>query len=340
VGRFSNNEGASACTNCPAGTESLGTGVSSCTSCKPGYYSDSGFSQCEPCDRGYFAVLNGSSQCVPCGKGYYSAQKGSTQCQACPQNTFGVSEVSPSEAACEACPDHSRTTSTASITVDQCICESGFYKAGGDCVECPVGALCEGQVCGLEQSATEGVCMVVGDWQRASVEGDRYFLHACPEGYMLINTPEGGTPADASSPSERPKIDHHVQRCVKCDPRSEYIILPASTTAVTQQQQQQGGVGGRSPAAVQVGGGSGVSKFSVERCRKCPRGLSCAGNATVSPLLKGAQWQSVHKAGLGYVYRLQSCPPGHYKSSGVYEFLCFACVYVCICAYVCMCVCI
>jgi hypothetical protein len=282
VGRYSGGIGASECQNCAAGTESLGTGGSACISCNPGFYSLSGFSRCAPCDAGYYAPGNASSHCLACSQGHFSSQKGSVECQPCPQNTYGVSQAASSADSCRACPPGSYTRSTACVSVDECMCQDIFYRANSECAVCPVGARCDGQpVCGL--NTTQSGCNIVGEWQRRVLD-QYYFLLSCPSGYMLINTAEGGAISPLSAESTRINLD--IQRCVKCDPDSEYIITITNSSY----------------------------RFSSEKCHTCPKGLWCMGNATVAPVVEGSEWQTMHVAGLGLVYRLRSCPTGFYKS--------------------------
>jgi hypothetical protein len=235
-----------------------------------------------PCDRGYYAPVNGSAECLPCSQGYYSALKGSVACQPCPLNRFGVSEAATSENACEACPAGSYTARKASTSRDQCVCKDTHYRINNDCIVCPVGARCDGLICGL--NTTLKSCSIVGDWQRSTV--GRYVLHSCPAAYMLINTADGNAIDPLSNESGR--IDHDAQRCVKCDFGSEYIITPTNSNLT----------------------------FRSERCHTCPKGLLCMGNSTVSPLVAGSIWQIKNITGLGSIYSLKSCPFGYYKSIG------------------------
>ncbi len=276
MSRHAPSIGASECKNCPAGSESLSTGGSACASCNPGFYSLSGFSQCAPCDRGYYAPGNASSHCLACSQGYFSAQKGSVSCQPCPQNTYGVSQAA--WESCQACPPGSYTRGTAAVSIEECLCQDIFYRAKSECVVCPVGGRCDGQVCGL--NATVSGCDIVGEWQRMVL--DEYFLLSCPAGYMLINTAEGGAIDPLSTESIRINLD--LQRCVKCDLSFEYIITRTN------------------------------SMFSSERCHKCPKGLMCMGNATVVPTVEASVWLTVNVPCLGLVYRLESCPTGYFMS--------------------------
>jgi hypothetical protein len=235
---------------------------------------------CMPCDRGYYAPVNGSFECLPCGRGFFASQRSSITCLPCPLNSYGVSEAATYEDACKACPAGSYTKSSAQASAEDCICEDDYYRADSECVVCPVGAKCDEIMCAFNTVSKN--CFVVGDWKRGSL--GRYFLHSCPSGYMLINTADGNAVDPDSSDSSQ--INHNLQRCAKCDSSSEYIIDPSSET----------------------------SMFSSARCHKCPKGLLCMGNVTVSPVVAGSVWLTVNTAGVGLVYRLESCPSGYYKS--------------------------
>jgi len=125
------NEGASSdCSPCDVGTFAAEAGASACTVCPPGTIGpDIALSVCQECPVGSFASEPGGIKCTSCGRLSYAAQNASAQCTSCPK---GAVSVLPN-----------------SDTVDNCICEAGYYqkerRLGGECTPCPTGGHCHGR---------------------------------------------------------------------------------------------------------------------------------------------------------------------------------------------------
>ena len=124
AGLYSNSVRAHKCKPCPAFATSPGLGSSSLMQCKcnPGYSGPDGGS-CLACQKGSYKSATGSFPCLTCARGSYSADA-SALCSMCPRNS---------------------QSPTASISIQSCVCNAGFYGVnGGECFECPAGWVCQG----------------------------------------------------------------------------------------------------------------------------------------------------------------------------------------------------
>jgi hypothetical protein len=93
-----------------------------------------------PCDAGYTAD-NYSSTCYPCPKGTFKLTKGLYDCQNCPDNTYTNTTGS---LTCSKCPTN-KVSIKGSKSIDQCVCDVGFYKNPlnhEECLDCPFGGIC------------------------------------------------------------------------------------------------------------------------------------------------------------------------------------------------------
>jgi len=123
AGSFSGDEDVLECELCPAGTFST-AGV--CTRCPDGSYSpDPGASFCLQCPPGYFRDREGYDACLPCRPGFYTEDFGSVTCTACLPSQFNPEYAAES---CQECPEFSSSLSSASTTINNCVCKEGFFS--------------------------------------------------------------------------------------------------------------------------------------------------------------------------------------------------------------------
>lgn len=74
------------CSQCSAGSFSVGVDTLECALCPPGHYSPTeGNSQCTPCPEGTFSYTWGSQICRLCMIGSAANKEGSEYCQLCPE---------------------------------------------------------------------------------------------------------------------------------------------------------------------------------------------------------------------------------------------------------------
>lgn len=134
------------CALCPPGTYSSQANTqTSCTPCASGTVASSaGATGCSPCPS--FSLRLNATSCA-CQPGYQGLLEGAAgQCTACPLSTYQPRPDLP-RSLCLDCPLNSRTISTAAITLDTCMCDAGWYMAGGDgaCALVPAGAFTAGR---------------------------------------------------------------------------------------------------------------------------------------------------------------------------------------------------
>eukprot|EP00045_Choanoeca_perplexa_P018414 m.291110 g.291110 ORF g.291110 m.291110 type:complete len:1327 (+) comp17812_c0_seq4:4937-8917(+) len=81
-GTFQNQDAATTCKNCQAGTYSIASRTS-CASCAAGKYSSARASRCQDCAAGKVQPQTGQGSCVTCAEGKYQSQSGKTICVTC-----------------------------------------------------------------------------------------------------------------------------------------------------------------------------------------------------------------------------------------------------------------
>jgi len=163
-------------------TGSLGTGqgfrAAYRSVCAPGY-ARNGVGECKACTRGTFKAQAGDHGCSDCGARAYGPDFGARSCKACPRGSAAVSNTS-SEAW-------------------DCACERGYYRAGGRCRVCEVGAACSGG--SKRPVAREGWC------RRPGTAGRPAFDHCCAAADCPGGSDEECSPAVATMPAEGPSDD-------------------------------------------------------------------------------------------------------------------------------------
>jgi hypothetical protein len=138
INHYSQIDGAPACTPCPTGSSTRGqVGSKECVSCESGWYNDVAGQDCKICPAGTFSNVNreakwGPKQCVECISlfgAFFQPSIGQEMCLECPENT-------------------DKMTGARGIDKSECVCKAGFWRpdglSGAACIQCPVGATCEG----------------------------------------------------------------------------------------------------------------------------------------------------------------------------------------------------
>jgi len=96
AGTYASQEATAECLACPDGFTSPGAGATSCDACGPGSFAAGGASACLPCAPGTFSSSPAAS-CPPCPLGTYAPAWGATSCEDCPLGTtleLGAAAVS------------------------------------------------------------------------------------------------------------------------------------------------------------------------------------------------------------------------------------------------------
>mmetsp|Transcript_43921 Transcript_43921/g.101541 ORF Transcript_43921/g.101541 Transcript_43921/m.101541 type:complete len:1304 (-) Transcript_43921:114-4025(-) len=133
IGNFRDDEESVRCESCAQGSFAAALGTVNCTLCLPGSFlppaqdTDAPALSCLLCEAGRAQPLFASIECDFCEDGTYNPEEGMAECFACPNNT---------------------KSSVGAIEAEECHCRATFYsptsRTGMDCLECPVGANCEG----------------------------------------------------------------------------------------------------------------------------------------------------------------------------------------------------
>lgn len=180
-GQFQPDEGESRCRDCFSGQFMTTTGALACTNCPGGQYreavlisldglaQDTGTNTSEPCPMcpaGYFSY-EGRSECNKCEEGRYSnksgvgaiwdedAESGQPGCTICPVGLYAPDKMSPECWGCsnEYVPDPTQKVCRHPLYKIKSDCNSRQYlnNTGNntmlhECVACPDGASCEGDI--------------------------------------------------------------------------------------------------------------------------------------------------------------------------------------------------
>lgn len=138
------------CTQCTAGSYKGGLGDGTCAACNPNTFSLAGASACTPCPA-HSESGEGAAACV-CSAGYHRVDG---TCQACPAGTFkaGAGDASAlclncadgtySDAGsneCTDCPAHSVTGTSTTGDISSCWCQHGYHYSSGVCIACLAGS--------------------------------------------------------------------------------------------------------------------------------------------------------------------------------------------------------
>lgn len=146
---YKTESGDAACTPCAANSVSpaASTTEDACI-CDTGYELGTG---CQACEAGHYKSVTGSAACTQCpadsvdvnayycicNAGYYLSAPDT--CLQCAVGTwkFGTGN---STGGCTDCLDHMTTLNTKSTTIEDCLCNAGYYGNYDECQECAAGA--------------------------------------------------------------------------------------------------------------------------------------------------------------------------------------------------------
>lgn len=214
-GTYSLSAGAEKCLPCDPGSFNNRTGSIACQVCPPGtFQNEEGKLQCYPCPAGTSSMALAANECPPCPRGFFTNTTGATACRRCALDSYSPQEGS---TACLLCPGGRQVLFDGGANLTDCTCPVGTFPELGsqstlpDCLECPIGAICDGG--GAHPVAK------MGYW--ASAQNPISFLYcrsdiACP----------GGPPDSCNE-------GHNGPLCANCDPGyaiRNYVCEPCSTT--------------------------------------------------------------------------------------------------------------
>jgi hypothetical protein len=228
----------------------------------------------------------------------------SGQCSVCRAGTYSIFPLAQTSSSLESSPD---TPS---------------------CLQCPAGGDCT--------NGGDDIKFLRGNW---SNQKTFYKLESCPQGYKVQNTEVQG---------QTPVFSHDAQTCELCGKGEECLLSVCTECTLCQPGYYKPAVGidacspcpantyREDPGAQALSGcisclpksstdGSGHSSWSAckcdsgyyrivqqsaqDGCLDCPPGLTCHGDATLDPVVSGSSWVVD-----GAIFRLQTCPVGHYVS--------------------------
>jgi len=159
-GSSSTGQGATTCTSCRAGYF-CPPGASFQEPCTPGNFSGPGASKCTQAPAGTQVSLPATAIPLPCEPGTFAQEPGMTQCQSCQRGFFADTNLTLQIGAktCTPCPAGTTTVNVGSRKLLECFCKKGTHhdcrgtscRVGvtsptveGFCQRCPMGAVCEG----------------------------------------------------------------------------------------------------------------------------------------------------------------------------------------------------
>jgi hypothetical protein len=184
--------------DCPAGAYVV-DGMGECTSCAPGRAAPKGSFTCSNCNSGTYAKTAGYPECLECLTGFYQEEDEGTMCLKCRPNAL--------------------TVGTGAISVQECVCEPGYFDcttAGAEickldeCNECPFHASCD------QAETLESLQAKRGFWR--AVNHTNVF-HQCPN----LDACKGGR-IHSSNRDSQCNVGYVGVRCELCDYESGYAI--------------------------------------------------------------------------------------------------------------------
>jgi len=213
---------------------------------------------CENCTAGKSST-KGTTDCQPCGKGKFSGKNG-TICQECKAGTFQDQNTLPSSF-CKACPTGYNNTVTGESSCQdlgtkkksdcnefQYLNDSSISPEDWDCVECPTGASCVGNInwggvkakFGWSRCHNNNVAFERCTFPAACLGGtnpalmDKYFLNETKKIDLADNCKSGNCTAQCNIAYTNASLlcgqcaydyshDGLTGRCDKCPPLGENI---------------------------------------------------------------------------------------------------------------------
>jgi hypothetical protein len=184
--------------DCPAGKYVV-AGMGECTPCAPGRAAPKGSSNCSNCNSGTYADTAGNPECLKCWTGFYQEEVESTMCLKCRPNAV--------------------TVDMGAISVQECVCEPGYFDcttAGAEickldeCNECPFDASCD------QAETLESLQAKRGFWR--AVNHTKTF-YQCSN----FDACKGGR-IHSSNRDSQCNVGYVGVRCELCDYESGYAI--------------------------------------------------------------------------------------------------------------------
>jgi len=265
------------------------------TSCPGGYLfvtTTPAGQECAACPLGYQCTTTPCLECTPCEPGTYKDTVGAGSCDLCDRDTFNPIYAATSAAECKPCPLYAATANRGSSRPGQCVCAMSTYimdeqltnTTGAWCMECPIGGECKdvgSDVCALRMPdlSCPGTTTTVNGIS-VSTTGRRVVGNwsRVSEGgeWRLESCPSGYSLVTALDGTSTGFFWHGAQQCRECEVFETYILHP-----------------------------------NQDSCQRCPPGLVCYGNESVTPVTNGSMWL-VNES----IYWLSYCPAGHYVYNG------------------------
>lgn len=114
-----------------------------CRSCDIGVGYNKTNGECSICLPGTYSNTADESSCLLCDKGTYQANSRQSECKECPE---GFYQDEKGRASCKPCPVNSTTALSGAVSIDECICNEGYYRENDNCKKCEAGYYCIGQI--------------------------------------------------------------------------------------------------------------------------------------------------------------------------------------------------
>ena len=246
-GKFKNAVGDGPCGECHAGSYSNSTNSTACYLCQDDTYSAVIGAQseatCQDCPSQQTSDVGSDTRtdcrCIPgytgqngapcsaCGLGSFKSSTGNATCDACAQASYiGMTAAT----VCLDCPANYDTVNPGSTSLDQCVCDFGYFKEGAGCREC-----LQGQYKDFIGDSTCQQCATFSNSKPASVVVEDC---VCNEGY---SGPDGGVCASCEAGTFKPTNGSHP--CSLCGmgkyssataalEESQCTLCPTNTTSV------------------------------------------------------------------------------------------------------------
>ena len=192
------------------------------------------------------------------------------RCVPCPANSYREGTGATNIANCVSCqPKSSTKTLTGQSTRRACACDVEFYLIITN--KGAAGESLSCQACPKGAQCANGECALRNTNLTCSDGKSKvigeWVIDSATGQYMLTSCPAG---YELRTADEQGSAD--LQQCFKCPSPSTYILRPV-----------------------------------LDTCQVCPPGLSCQGDATLTPVVEGSMWERDND-----IFRLKTCPSGYY----------------------------
>lgn len=344
---------------CTSGTFMNHTGAVTCSSCPSGFYCDAtvSTSQYLSCPQGFYCPYGTALDFQPCAAGTYGSQSGLrslSDCTKCDIGTYNPSISSTSSDACLPCPaayfcNHIGISNYShwpcpvghfcvEKTVISISCPEGSYRptlygaAVSDCLQCPVGRLCEGKGAFSTEACPSGRFCPAGSF--ASIPcPESFYCPAnatapilCPSAYFCSLGSSSPSPcirgSYCPSRSSQPTLCPLGYKAASTSYNSTFILLDSVANAC---ERCEAGFYGNDEARlncfvglkgyVYLGGTTTAhpSNITQDRGYVCPLGAYCPAKSISTILCPAGTFQP--SLGQGDASSCQACPSGTYQNT-------------------------